>query len=67
MAEAFLREGLHAYIGVPQVTVICLRVSIRIKEGTYGFTSLIFPNFFFASGVDKLGGTITSSPGLRGL
>jgi len=28
----------------------------------YGFTSRTSPNFFFASGVLTLGGTITSSP-----
>lgn len=32
----------------------------------YGFTTLTSPNFFLASSVETLGGTITSSPGLNG-
>ena len=31
----------------------------------YGFTTLTSPNFFLASSVEVLGGTITSSPGLN--
>ena len=31
----------------------------------YGFTTLTSPKFFFASSVEVLGGTITSSPGLN--
>ena len=32
----------------------------------YGLTTLTSPNFFLASSVETLGGTITSSPGLNG-
>lgn len=38
--------------------------STPTKRNTYGLTSLTCPNFFFASSVETVGGTTTSSPGL---
>lgn len=35
---------------------------MAVRHGTYGFTSRISPNFFLASSVLTVGGTITSSP-----
>ena len=49
------------YLGLP------VNMVFQYEQETlaYGFTTLTSPNFFLASSVEVLGGTITSSPGLN--
>ena len=49
------------YLGLPVNMVIQCTQEVF----TYGFTTLTSPNFFLASSVETVGGTITSSPGLQ--
>lgn len=62
------RPGLGADIRVSQIPANNRESFLSVAEReTYGFTSRTSPNFFFASGDETVGGTMTSSPGLEAL